>query len=169
MMEAAERQTKLESERCEQESAEKTDQDEKKAEDEKQDENDEEEEEAYDLNRIIGCMATLSGPCGTYVIREPDGLKVLPSDPRLEPFKETNVRVRVSSGSSNADHTEVGDTDLARTESVEIEDDQPGSITLNEGQTVQVVDFSEDGVVKLARNTGFIVASQNQLVKGEYS
>lgn len=38
--------------------------------------------EEYDLNRIISGMATLSGPCGTYAVKEKAGLAILSTDPR---------------------------------------------------------------------------------------
>lgn len=44
---------------------------------------------------------------------------------------------------------------------------QEEPIALQEGQRVQVVDF-EDGVARLARDEGFIVANSSQLVKGVY-
>jgi hypothetical protein len=42
------------------------------------------EEEQYNLDRVIGGIATVSGPCGTYAVREPrgGGLAVVPVDPR---------------------------------------------------------------------------------------
>ena len=97
----------------------------------------EEEEDQFDLNRIISGMATLSGPCGTYAIRESTGLAVVRADPR--------------------DHHAGEEKKEGATE------EEPHA--LDEGQTVQVVQF-EDGVAKLARDEGFIVANTSQLVKG---
>lgn len=96
---------------------------------------DEEDEEEYDLDRIISGMATLSGPCGTYAVKDREGLAVLSMDPRNTQDDE------------------------------EKKDEQREPFSLEFGQTVQVVDF-EDGVAKLARAQGYILATSSQLVKG---
>ena len=93
---------------------------------------DDEEEDQFDLNRIISGMATLSGPCGTYVVKE--NLTVVTSNPRK------------------------GGEEEKKSEPVE-------PYLLEVGQTAQVVDFDE-GIAKLARNKGFVVATSSQLVKG---
>lgn len=102
------------------------------------------EEEEYDLNRIISGMATLSGPCGTYAVRERQGLAVLSTDPR----KEQRAR-----------------EEEKKTEEEKDKAQQRDPFSLEFGQTVQLVDF-EDGIAKLARGRGYIVASSAQLVKG---
>jgi hypothetical protein len=103
------------------------------------------EEEEYDLNGIISGMATLAGPCGTYAVKEPEGLAVTSSAPCKQ---------------SQDDEKKLD----SPVESVEVEMQAP--VLLKAGQTVQVVDF-QDGVAKLARGTGYILASSSQLVKGE--
>jgi hypothetical protein len=112
---------------------------------------DDDDEEQFDLNRIISGMATLSGPCGTYAVRERHGLAVVSSDPRRkqhvdEEKKSADVERELFQTSPLRNHKE--------------------PFSLEYGQTVQIVDF-EDGVAKLARGHGFIVAnSSSQLVKG---
>jgi hypothetical protein len=51
------------------------------------DENDDADD---DVNKIIIGMATLSGPCGTYAVREMNGLVVVPHDPRLNQSRINN-------------------------------------------------------------------------------
>jgi len=85
-------------------------------------------------------IGALSGSCGTYAVREIDGLAVLPFDPRRR-------------GNLPAEEKK--------------SDDAREPFTIFHGQTVQVVHF-DDGVAKLAREEGFIVASEQQLVKGEF-
>jgi hypothetical protein len=121
MMEAAERQAKIDMEVGE---------------------SDEDDDEEFDLNKIISSMATLSGPCGTYAVRESEGLVVLPYDPNR--------------GGATVDEEKKMD-DPGR------EEKEP--ISLKRGQQLQVVDF-QDGVAKLARGDGYVVASSSQLVKG---
>jgi hypothetical protein len=43
-----------------------------------------------DFDKIITGMAALSGPCGTYAVREPNGLWVVPHDPRLQKNNNNN-------------------------------------------------------------------------------
>ena len=50
----------------------------------------------------------------------------------------------------------------------EKKDTDDNTRTLVKGQSVQVVDF-EDGVARLARDAGFIVANSSQLVKGNWN
>jgi hypothetical protein len=104
------------------------------------------EEEEYDLNRIISGMATLSGPCGTYAVKEPEGLTLIAPDPRKDSARSDEPRLDVS----------------ASEDSIEIK--EPNA--LEKGQTVQVVSF-ENGVAKLARGTGYILANSRQLVKSK--
>ena len=114
--------------------------------------NDDDDEE-YDLNRIISGMATISGPCGTYAVKEPEGLALHSSDPaeicEIEDDDDVNLEP----------HRQLAVT--ASDDSVEVK--HPS--LLEKGQTVQVVAF-ENGVAKLARGAGYIIANSNQLVKG---
>jgi hypothetical protein len=97
-----------------------------------------EDEEAFDLNKIIASVSTLTGPCGTYAVRGSQDLSVLSRDPRTTPTINTE-------------------------ENSEEKDD---TIYLKEGQKIQIVEFS-DGVARLARGKGFIVCTSSQLVKGK--
>ena len=123
-------------------------------EDEAEDEYDDEE---FNLDRIISGMATLSGPCGTYSVAVEEGVLVQPNDPRSPDDKGSSI------GSTVYDDDEDHDG----------ENDHPSGpqheepFTLHKGQTVQVVAF-EDGVAKLARGAGYILASSTQLVKGAF-
>jgi hypothetical protein len=140
LMEAAERQSKVERE-AKHRRADNSD-------------DDEEEEDEYDLDRIISGMSTLSGPCGTYAVKEEGGLPVVRSNPRRESEDEIEKK------DSNADE---------KKESEDDEQEEKGEPQLlSKGQTVQVVSFYE-GVAKLARGHGFVVANSSQLVKGQYS
>jgi hypothetical protein len=113
------------------------------------DDDDDEDEEQFDLNRIISGMATLSGPCGTYAVREKEGLAVMSSDPRRKQHVDEEKKTQE-------------DRELIHSSPVlKVKD----PFALEYGQTVQIVDF-EDGVAKLARGRGFIVANSSQLVKG---
>lgn len=102
---------------------------------------DDNDEDEYSSNMIISGMVNFSGPCGTYVVRDVNGLAVLPSHPEkgCQPL-EAEREHRLNSE--------------ARVE----------PFTIFQGQTVQLVNFS-DGVAKLARGAGFIVATASQLVK----
>jgi Zinc finger, C3HC4 type (RING finger) len=105
------------------------------------------EDEEYDLNRIIAGMATLSGPCGTYAVKETEGLTISTVDPNEDRNYDNEQELHVA----------------ASCDSIEIS--QP--CTLERGQTVQVVRF-ENGIAKLARESGYIVANSSQLVKGKF-
>lgn len=105
---------------------------------------DEDEEEDFNLDRIIRGMVTLSGPCGTYKVADDHDLAVLPNDPRKVAGEEKKM----------ADDYEFGKEVIQE------------PLPLVRGQSVQVVDF-DDGVAKLARGVGYIVATSRQLVKGE--
>ena len=52
--------------------------------DDDDDNQDRDDEEAFNLDHIITGMATLSGPCGTYAVRDHDGLPLYAHDPRAE-------------------------------------------------------------------------------------
>jgi hypothetical protein len=109
------------------------------------------EDEEYDLNRIISGMATLSGPCGTYAVKDLEGLTMIASDPAY------------AKGESAAAVEPKLDVDVsASADSVEIKELN----ALEKGQTVQVVSF-ENGVAVLARGTGYILAQPWQLVKSK--
>jgi hypothetical protein len=110
---------------------------------------DDEDEEQFDLNRIISGMATLSGPCGTYAVREKEGLAVMSSDPRRKQHEDDEKKTQEDRESIHSSPV------------IKVKD----PFALEYGQTVQIVDF-EDGVAKLARGRGFIVANSSQLVKG---
>lgn len=72
-----------------------------------------EEEEQFDPNHILRGIATLSGSCGTYVVREP--LTVISSDPR---HSESEKELHKSQGLEN-------------------------NVALKEGQKCQIVDFED--------------------------
>lgn len=98
------------------------------------------------LDPLLAGMSAFVGTCGTYAVREPLGLAVLPFDP--------NKRHHDSSPDDDLDLSgEEKKIDFAK---------EP--FTIEEGQTVQVVGVDE-GVYKLARGAGYIVASVNQLAK----
>jgi len=101
-----------------------------------------EEDDEKLIEPTLAGMTALAGACGTYAVREPLGLAVLPFDPNLQ-----------------HDNRKVG---IAREEKKVEESREP--FTIEDGQTVQVV-AAEDGVYKLAREVGYIMASVNQLVK----
>lgn len=99
------------------------------------------------LDPILAGMSALVGNCGTYAVREPLGLAVLPFDP-------------------NKSHHQEGQLDENDEEKKTDEVREP--FTIEEGQRVQVVGVDE-GVYQLARGAGYIVASVNQLVKGTWA
>lgn len=98
------------------------------------------DDEEYDLNQIISGMATFAGSCGTYAVR--DSLAIIPNHP--------NKKIQLDESDKLPDNREIASVR------------EP--IPLEKGQTIQVVEF-EDGVAKLARDSGFIVANSSQLVK----
>jgi len=109
------------------------------------------QDEDEEMERILLGIEAMTGPCGTYVVKDPDGLDVLPFDPRR--------------------HKE--DLDLEGTNSIDLPDQEEAfdaslpiqePFTIRHRQTVQVIGAS-DGVFKLARSAGYIVANENQLVK----
>jgi Zinc finger, C3HC4 type (RING finger) len=139
---------------------------------------DNDEEEEYDLNQIISGLATFSGSCGTYAVR--DSLILLPDHPKTVKKKEENVQQQRDNDNNNNKNAEEGDeeekklpdhhNDHSTTTSTTIESststiEEP--VTLQVGQTIQVVEF-EHGVAKLARGAGFVVANSAQLVKSKY-
>lgn len=128
------------------------------------------DEEEYDLNRIISGMATVAGPCGTYVVKDPEGLALLTGDPGQEHYSGEQQPAWLPSPRGE-DGRQPGETVdqvppalsvSASEDSIEV---KPPSL-LEKGQTVQVVSF-ENGVAKLARGAGYILANSSQLVKSE--
>jgi len=107
-------------------------------------EDEEEEDEESKLEKNLAGMSALTGTCGTYAVRESEGLAVLPFDPNKQHKKEFSL----------------GGEEEKKTE----EPREP--FTIDVGHTVQVVS-ADEGVYKLARNAGYVVATANQLVKGE--
>lgn len=133
MIEAAERQARLLAEA-------------KKEQERNDDGDDDEDDDENDqlVEATLAGMSALAGACGTYAVREPLGLAVLPFDP-------------------NRQHQHLGKKEYLLEEKKTEDTREP--FTIEDGQTVQVV-TEEDGVYKLARGLGFIVATVNQLVKG---
>ena len=122
------------------------------------------EDEEYDLNRIISGMATFSGPCGTYAVKERHGLSILSQHPHINHSENKSADDENEEESRNDDIT--SSTALHVTASCDsIEVSNP--CTLEHGQTVQVVRF-ENGVATLARDAGYIKATSTQLVKGMF-
>lgn len=106
--------------------------------------------EEFDLRRILTGVATLSGSCGTFVVKAPEGLSILPSMPDIQDLVlEDGVAGSTLSISQNKESS--------------FEVLEP--LRLEQGQRVQVVEF-EDGYAKLARGMGFVKAGPDQLVKG---
>ena len=158
------------------------------------DEEDEEEEEPL-LDPALSGMAAFSGSCGTYAVKDPLGLVVLPHDPNRqrhnsnvkeeedEKKEQTLDDYYTISGSGSGESKD----DLLRSVSTistaapvpapapdavaaAVNTSQPSAtrvpFTIQEGQKVQVVGV-EEGVYQLARGGGYIVATVNQLVKGK--
>ena len=122
------------------------------------------EDEEYDLNRIISGMATFSGPCGTYAVKERDGLSILHQHPhtRNDDNNEDDDDDENVEESRNDEITRTTALHVtASYDSVEVSN----PCSLKHGQTVQVVRF-ENGIATLAREAGYIKATSSQLVKG---
>ena len=152
-------------------------------EDEDETDNDDDDEEAYNLDHIITGMATLSGPCGTYAVRDPDGLPLYEQDPRVEPEgpPESVMLPEIPTEPTNSllDEEKKQDELILEVGSADQQDDHVVNFVIHhnpsmmmesmdillKGQKVQVVSF-EDGVAKLARGKGFVRATSRQLVKG---
>ena len=152
---------------------------------------DDEEEDEFLLDPALSGMAAFTGACGTYVVREPLGLVVLPQDPNRkhqQPAQSPGASPAASHVGAVVSGTFSYEQELERKpapqpptiplddhdEKKEPEDDLRPSgsrrepFSLEEGQKVQVVGV-EEGVYQLARGAGYIVATVNQLVKGEAS
>lgn len=110
------------------------------------------EDEEYDLNQIISGMATLSGPCGTYAVKESEGLTLITPD---QPAQLNKAESSLAGEEPKLDVSASGD-------SIEIKEVN----ALEKGQTVQVVSF-ENGMAILARGAGYILANPWQLVKSK--
>eukprot|EP00934_Nitzschia_sp_Nitz4_P003631 Nitzschia sp. Nitz4//scaffold35_size145790//23246//25011//NITZ4_003012-RA/size145790-augustus-gene-0.112-mRNA-1//1//CDS//3329549070//3621//frame0 len=106
---------------------------------------DDDDQSLNQLDPILVGADAFVGTCGTYAVREPLGLAVLPFDP-------------------NKQHHPDADTDQQATTQEEKKLDEKEPFKIEQGQKVQVVSVDE-GVYKLARGCGYIVASVNQLVK----
>lgn len=103
----------------------------------------EDDQEAFNVDRIIGSISTMSGPCGTYAVVERKGLVALSGDPRRQDSEESSDEKKDDEGSYR----------------------EPRE--LKYGQKLQVVDF-QDGVAKLARGQGFVpAAGGRRLAKGK--
>lgn len=178
LMEAAERQQSKPKEKNHQQHAHPYDEALPDDEDETDD-----EEEAYNLDHIITGMATLSGPCGTYAVRDRDGLPLYAEDPRVEPEgpPESVMLPEIPTEPTNSllDEEKKQDELILEVGSADQQDDHVVNFVIHhnpsmmmesmdillKGQKVQVVSF-EDGVAKLARGRGFVRATSRQLVKG---
>jgi hypothetical protein len=139
--------------------------------------------------QLISGYASLSGACGTYAVREPEGLVVLPTDPSRPKYHVTkkygDEKKEGSEHSSSLfnnitdDENSLIDTEGSsrslrslwrRKESPSRSSSgrrEPFSIA--EGQKVQVVgvmESNDQGVYQLARGVGYVVATTKQLVKG---
>ena len=121
------------------------------------------EDDEYDLNRIISGMATFSGPCGTYAVKERDGLPILHQHPHTS--NDNNNEDDDDENVEESRNDEITRTTAlhvtASYDSVEVSN----PCSLKHGQTVQVVRF-ENGIATLAREAGYIKATSSQLVKG---
>lgn len=181
------------------------------------DDDDDDDEDEWLVDPTLAGMAAFSGSCGTYVVKEPLGLVVLPHDPNrshtsdsffLKQQQQQQLQQQQQQHNSTADEKKEQDDDLllsvsssgiTTTESLigddlqqqQEEEEEPSSSTtrrkkdnmivsfttttnnnnrepfsLQEGQKIQVVGVTEEGVYQLARGAGYIVATVNQLVKG---
>jgi hypothetical protein len=117
-----------------------------------QNSDDDEEESTTILNPTLAGMSAFVGACGTYAVKEPLGLAVLPFDPNKQHH-------------NNDDKKELSEEEKKAEEKKAEEPRDP--FTIEEGQTVQVVGLDE-GVYQLARGAGYIVSTVNQLVKGTF-
>ncbi len=124
--------------------------------------------------QLVNGYAALSGACGTYAVREPEGLVVLPLDPNRPKYNVTK-----NYGDEKKDGSEPSSTHFSSIFNKSGENNEIGSIpssrsarepfSISEGQKLQVVGVMESndhGVYQLARGVGFVVATSKQLVKG---
>lgn len=154
------------------------------------------------LDPALSGMSAFSGTCGTYAVREPTGLVVLPQDPnRRRNFRLRDQHLNSDSKMFEEDEPkqnylhlhgleleveeEESESDEKKEQAMEdtllfassarsssfgnhcaLRTEQPKEpFKIEEGQKVQIVKVDE-GIYQLARGTGFIVATANQLVKG---
>jgi hypothetical protein len=134
-------------------------------------EEDDDYDERCDLNGILASTATLSGPCGTYAVKEK--LLILPNDPRKNhTLKQHPSQQQHDDFDYEGSDTRMPEPTMALTSSISLSQSASGEIEVRNpdelvrGQTVQIVDFY-DGVAKLARNAGYIHANSSQLVKSK--
>jgi len=111
-----------------------------------------EDDDGYDKREdddafVIGGIELLRGLSGTYIVREAKGLEIQPQNPRMILSLKSSVSLNTILSS--------------QTPSVER---FKQSRIVEYGQRVQIVN-RVDGVYQLARNRGFITASDSQLVK----
>mmetsp|Transcript_20004 Transcript_20004/g.46765 ORF Transcript_20004/g.46765 Transcript_20004/m.46765 type:complete len:797 (-) Transcript_20004:3014-5404(-) len=143
--------------------------------------------------QLISGYAALSGTCGTYAVREPEGLVVLPHDPTRPKYQQEKLQKLQHPqhlGDEKKEEDEYDDihrrfsTLFVRKDDEEEEEEESGGddnrnrpgwtrtsrepFTIDEGQKVQVVgvlESNEQGVYQLARGAGYVVATNKQLVK----
>jgi hypothetical protein len=133
---------------------------------------DDEEEVSLSLplgDPSLNCgYAALSRTCGTYAVKDSTGLVVLSHDPNRQHYQQKH-EVNNKEDDDDDDDEKKEQEKSPLDSSLLMHDDQPRRepFTLKEGQKVQVVGVDEQGVYQLARGTGFIVATVNQLVKGK--
>jgi len=131
--------------------------------------------------------AALSGTCGTYAVREPEGLVVLPHDPTRPKYQNSATQQQEQLQQLLSDEKKDPETfqDISRqfsslfvNKEIDTTIDEGGDGTpsrwskepfsIEEGQKVQVVgvlESNEQGVYQLARGVGYVVATTKQLVK----
>lgn len=114
---------------------------------------------------LLAGLDVLVGTCGTYAVREPLGLAVLPFDPNKRHHQDEVVASASSSSSSSQHAKEISEEKKTEEQHQQLNPAKE-PFTIEEGQMVQIVGVDE-GVYQLARGEGFIVASFNQLVKGK--
>jgi hypothetical protein len=157
-----------------------------------EDDDDDDDDDEFLVDPILSGMAAFAGSCGTYVVKEPLGLVVLPHDPNKSHTTNDSFIVKQQRHRHEADEKKEQDDDLllsvsssgiTATESLVGDDLEESSrnremivssiaetnrepFSVQEGQKVQVVGVTEEGVYQLARGVGYIVATVNQLVKG---
>lgn len=122
---------------------------------------------------LVSGYAALSGTCGTYAVRDPDGLVVLSQDPNRPKYRVT--KRHGDEKKDGSDHSETHFSSIFNSNDDDDDDEDLRSsfsskepFTIEEGQKVQVVGImqsNEQGVYQLARGAGFVVATANQLVK----
>mmetsp|Transcript_15287 Transcript_15287/g.38527 ORF Transcript_15287/g.38527 Transcript_15287/m.38527 type:complete len:726 (-) Transcript_15287:77-2254(-) len=128
--------------------------------------------------QLINGYAALSGACGTYAVREPEGLVVLPLDPNRPKYHVMKNHDDEKKDGSQHSSTHFSSIFNKSGEDNGAANDDIGNIpssgsarepfSIAEGQKLQVVgvmESNEHGVYQLARGAGFVVATAKQLVK----